>query len=318
MSRRLRLAVDPRTWSSLASDAAWARAGACPAPAVRSPLDAPIAVRWPSRYREQVAESFVEPIKDGLAAIATLTAADIEQPYDGIALIEVDIGGDRRRVAIDYSDLTLVNARCAADVDTYFKFQCLREGYAEIANVRPGGYVASSAFVYANWCRLRSLRRRAAASSDVFGRFGLRWGAEVREAAVRLLEAAPDIAFSGGTRFTQHGRYMREMARSKVCVDMPGQGPFCCRMVDGMAMGCCVVARRQSTVLPVDLRDGVEIVYCRDDLSDLVDLCRAYALDERLRSPIEAAAARYFDEHLHPVRLAEHYLRTLASSDGSA
>jgi hypothetical protein len=313
LSRRLRLAVNPRTWSSFATNAAWSRAGSCAAPDVRLSVDEPIAVRWPLHYHEPVAESFVAPLKDGLAALATIVATDIAQPYAGIVLIDVDIAGERHRIAVDYSDLTDVNAACVAEVHTYFKFQCLGSGYPAIANVQPGGYVASSAFLYANWCRLRALRNRAPASSDVFGRFGLRWGAPVREAAMSLLEADPEIEFSGGTRFTQHGRYMREMARSKVCVDMPGQGPFCCRMVDGLAMGCCIVTKRHSTVLPVDLREGVEILYCADDLSDLADLCKAYASDDSKRMPIEAAAAKYFDENLHPVRLAEHYIRTLAA-----
>jgi glycosyltransferase involved in cell wall biosynthesis len=76
-------------------------------------------------------------------------------------------------------------------------------------------------------------------------------------------------------------------------------------------MGCCIVAAPHRVEMPVELRDGVEIVYCNEDLGDLAELCATYAQHESRRAPIEAAAARYFDEHLHPVRMAERYLRVV-------
>jgi hypothetical protein len=260
-----------------------------------------------------VAESFVRPIKDGLEMITELVPAELHQPYDGIVLLEAEIAGVRRPIAIDYGDWTSVNLRCAESVNTYFKLQHLRDGYPNVDNVVPGGYVANLAFLYAHWCRLRALRQNSPFASEVFGRFGLRWGAHLREAAMNILRDDPRIDFSGGVRPTRHSRYLREMARSRVCLDLPGQGPFCCRMVEGLAIGACIIATRHATVLPTDLRAGVEIVYCQDDLSDLADLCEMYVFDDTKREPVEMAAAKYFDENLHPVRLAEHYLNTLTA-----
>jgi hypothetical protein len=314
LSRRLRMAADPATWTTLASDARWSRAGACPAPEVSLHLGAPATVRWPTHYEHPIAESFVGPIREGLAALAAIEPADIEQPHKGIVVIEIDLGDGPRRVAIDYYDFTFINEQCAAEVDTYFKFQHERDGYPGFENIRPGGYVATSPFLSAHWCRLRALRRRESATSDVFGRFGLRWSAPIRESAIEILRSDERLDFSGGSKPVQQSRYMREMARARVCVDMPGQGPFCCRLVENMAIGSCVVARRHSTVLPADLRDGIEVVYCREDLSDLGDLCAEYAHDESLRRSVEEGASRYYDEHLHPVRIAEHYLRTLGNA----
>jgi glycosyltransferase involved in cell wall biosynthesis len=174
--------------------------------------------------------------------------------------------------------------------------------------VSPGGYITDKPFLYAHWCRLRALRGRSRATSEVFGRYGLRFGGPVREAAIEQLRADERFDYSGGTRRTHHTRYLREMARAGVCVDLPGQGPFCCRLVEGLAMGCFIVAARHAAEMPVQLRDGVEIVYCQEDLSDLADLCAEYAHEEGRRQPLEAAAARYFDENLHPVRMAERYL----------
>jgi glycosyltransferase involved in cell wall biosynthesis len=149
----------------------------------------------------------------------------------------------------------------------------------------------------------------------VFGRYSLKFGGPLRTAAIERLRSDGRLDYSGGTRRTHHTRYLREMARARVCVDLPGQGPFCCRLVEGLAMGCLIVAPRHAAEMPVELRDRVEVVYCREDLSDLADLCAEYVQDESLREPVEAAAARYFDEHLHPARLAERYLRIIREGE---
>jgi hypothetical protein len=175
--------------------------------------------------------------------------------------------------------------------------------------VWPGGYIADKPFLYAHWCRLRALRESSRPTSEVFGRYGLQFGGPVRAAAIERLRSDGRFDYGGGTRRTHHTRYLREMARARVCVDLPGQGPFCCRLVEGLAMGCLMVAAPHAAEMPVELRDRVEVVYCQEDLSDLADLCAEYANDESLRAPVEAAAARYFDDHLHPVRMAERYLR---------
>jgi Glycosyl transferases group 1 len=306
---RLKIAADPGTWTALASNARWRRDGPCPTPSAQLGSGPPAVVRWPLQYEHPLGGIFTRPIREGFDAVASVVAADIPQAYKGIVMIEIDHGDGPRRVAIDYYDFTFVNHQCAGEVDTYFKLQYQPGGYPEFANVQPGGYVTDKPFLYAHWCRLRALRHQARPTSDVFGRFGLSFAGPVRGSAIEMMQSERRIVYSGGTRRTQHSRYLREMARARVCIDLPGQGPFCCRLIEGLAMGCCIVAARHAGEMPVMLRDGVEIVYCEEDLSDLADLCVAYAQDESKRAPIEAAAARYFDENLHPVRMAERYLR---------
>lgn len=263
------------------------------------------------RYEHRVAGFFLQPIKEGFQALGTVLPAEIPQPHKGIVTIEVDHGEGPRRVAIDYYDFTFVNRECADEVDAYFKLQYRRGGYPEHTNVSPGGYVTDKPFLYAHWCRLRALRRQERPTSDVFGRYWLRFAGPLRETAIEKLRADRRFDYSGGTRRTHHARYLREMARARVCVDLPGQGPFCFRLVEGLAVGCFIIAARHAAEMPVELRDGGEIVYCDEDLGNLADLCAEYVHDEDRRRPIEAAAARYFDEHLHPVRMAERYLRVL-------
>jgi hypothetical protein len=314
----MRLAADPSTWTAMAGNARWRRKGSCPAPPVAQDGRPAAHVRWPRSYEHPIAAFFVRPIREGFESIATVTVAEIPQAHKGIVVIEVDLGEGPRRVALDYYDFTLVNAQCAAEVDAYFKFQYQLGGYPGFENVWPGGYITDKPFLYAHWCRLRALRRRARPATEVFGRYGLTFGGPVRAAAIERLRSDGRFDYTGGTRRTHHTRYLREMARARVCVDLPGQGPFCCRLVEGLAMGCLIVSARHAAEMPVGLRDRVELVYCEEDLSDLADLCAEYAHDESLRAPVEAAAARYFDEHLHPARMAERYLRVLGGSGARA
>src|SRR4029077_9133550 len=123
---------------------------------------------------------------------------------------------------------------------------------------------------------------------------------ELRGRAIEILAADRRFRFVGGARLAEQLRYLREMARARVCVDLPGQGPFCYRLVEALALGCCVVAAPHRAVLPVPLRAGMEIAYCAPDLSDLAAVCCRYVEDVDARRALGFAAAAYFDRHLHP------------------
>ncbi len=268
-------------------------------------------VTWPLAYQHPNAGPFVRAAKQGLSIVADLSHGEIAQPYEGVVLLEISCGSGQRKVALDYFDRTHVNERCAADVDVYFKMQHLREGYPDQSHVAPGGYVTGSLFLYRNWCRLRASHRRSRSQVDVFGRFGLRFSRDLRCRALALVSGDPRFTFAGGTKHTKESWYLREMARARVCIDLPGQGPFCFRLVELMAMGCCVIGPRHAARLPVELRPGIEIVHCADDLHDLPDLCAQYSADEDARTTIGDAAAAYFDRHLYPTQLARYYIETV-------
>jgi hypothetical protein len=310
----IRKLADWRTWLALGADARWQLGGPCPPPRVSDGDrgSSRAIITWPTDYQHPNAAPFVRPIEAAFSATAQIRHAKIPQPYEGIVLIDIDVGDGSRRIALDYFDFTHVNERCAADVAVYFKMQHSREGYsADMPHVFPGGYVTVSLYLYRHWCRLRDLRWRTTPQVDVFGRFGLRYSADVRRRALDLLSAEPRIEFAGGTKATKHSWYLREMARARVCLDLPGQGPFCCRLVECLAMGCCVIGPRHATMLPVELRPEVEIVHCADDLTDLAEVCVRYVRDPSASAAIGRAAAAYFDRHLHPVRLARYYVETV-------
>ena len=101
---------------------------------------------------------------------------------------------------------------------------------------------------------------------------------------------------------------MREICASLVCVDLPGRGPFCYRLVECLAVGSCVVAPRHATVLHAPLEDGQHIAFAREDLEDLAEISHRYAVDEVARLRVQAGAMQYFDRYLRPTQLAGYYL----------
>jgi hypothetical protein len=254
---------------------------------------------------------FAEPVRAGLSALVAVEPSVIPQPYKGIVVLTVECAGREFGVAVDTYDSTALQQECLAEVSLYFKMQYLREGYGD-ERVVPGGYIAGTRALYDHHARFRGLRRRPY-KFDVYGRFGTMFSAEVRRRAVEVLQADRRFAFTGGTSLSHHVKSLREAARARVCIDMPGQGPFCFRLVEYLAMGCCVIAPRHRTRMHAELVDGEHIVYCREDLSDLTDLCARYVEDDPARETVAANAARFYDEHLAPTQLADYYLRCISA-----
>jgi Glycosyl transferases group 1 len=316
MRKRQSKIFDWRSWIACAADFGWRVAAPCAQPALsHTNPELSVIVTWPSKYQHPNAAPFVESLLAGLATMGRVHRAYIPQPYEGIVLLTVDAGYGPQRVAIDYFDFTHVNEQCVREVDVYFKMQYRRQGYgANFSHVIPGGYVASSMYVYRYWCYLRRLHRQGKPIADVFGRFGLRYATEVRARAIEILTSDPRVAFAGGTSSRKYTWYLREMARARVCLDLPGQGPFCYRLVEALAMGSCVVGPPHETALPVRLRPGVEIVHCAPDLSDLADLCAYYVHNAAACASVGRAAAQYFDEHLHPLALAAYYVESVRTA----
>jgi hypothetical protein len=312
LANRARKLISPSSLHAAASARAWRLLHGSCEPAGQDPRVAQGAptVHWPTRYEWRNAGTWVQPVRQGLSGFTRVESRRLAQPYKGLVLFEVAYPGmEPVSVALDYYDYTFVNEECLAQVGAYFKMQYLSGGYGD-ERVVPGGYVASDSSMYDCYCRLRALAQRGP-RVDVYGRFGTLFGAELRRSAVERLRADERFSYGGGTSLVSHMRSMREAARASVCVDLPGNGPLCHRLIDYLAIGACIVAPRHPAILHSRLREGENIAYCREDLSDLEDVCARYAADAQARERISAGAARFFDEHLTRPRLAAYYLTTL-------
>jgi hypothetical protein len=239
---------------------------------------------------------------------------DLPQPHDGVVSFEWESDGRRYPVALDYWDYPEVNERCAAEAALIFKMQHRRGGYG-LENVVPGGFVPAlprgRPGLYRMLPRVRRERERRAFRCDVYGRFSVRYATETRRRAFRLLSAQSRLSYEGSLRVTGYGRYLLEAARSRVCLDLPGNGDLCHRLVEYLAIGVCVVGIRHRTELHVPLEEGRQIVYVADDLSDLVEVCERLAHDSKVREEMAREARGFFDRYLHRDQLAAYYLNQL-------
>lgn len=278
-----------------------------------------VSIRWPRRYNHRLSRSFGNQVREGLRRIAPFEFADVRQPNHGVVFaFEAVIDGRSYRIGFDSTDSNAVRKDAGTEYDLYLKAQFNRDGY-ESPNVVPAGYPIPRVDTYLDIAGLRSLADKRDFQFDVYGRFGVapnRRNSDIREKAIKLLAEAQFTCFSGRLGRVPYAEFMREIAQSQVCIDLPGHGFLCYRLVQYMAVGACVISPPNKNRLPVLLEDRVNIVYTKPDLSDLVELCRYYCANDEERDRIAANSRSYFDRHLHRDRLVEFYLDTIRDRFG--
>lgn len=320
----LKSALSLAVWRNLAEEAdALARARRCP-PVVASPawsVDddalAPLHIRWPKTYEWPDAGKWVHPVGHAMGRRVPTTRADIAQDARGSVIFELRDGSTTHRVVIDYRDDAAIHDAAADGALVYFKMQHRREGYGR-PNVVPGGYVPDIPKIYRYLPYLRSLRDRREYEFDVYGRFSLRFAPDVRGRAVQLLNEQHRFAFEGGLKMIGRAAFLKELTRARIAIDLPGNGAFCHRLVNGLAIGCCIVGPRPTNDFPAPIDDGVHAAWTRPDLADLVERCDHYLTHDGEREAMAAAARDWFDRHLHPDAMAAYYLRVLVDALAAA
>jgi hypothetical protein len=273
-----------------------------------------VEVLWPRRYEWPNAVAWVGPLRGGIACHARVIEADIPQRHKGIVVFRVKIDGDLHDVALDYSDYPEYDQVLLDTVPLYLKMQC---PIGADARVLPGGFGPRSRQIYRYLKRLRRIRAKADFKFDVYGRFGADRAQRIRSQAVAMLSSQHRIAYEGGLKLRAYPSYLREIAYARLCLDLPGNGALCFRRFDYLSVGSCVIGPRPMARLPVAPIDSQDVVYCSDDLSDLVDLCEHYIADHAAREAIAANARAYFDRFLHPRQLGAYYLRTALRALGA-
>lgn len=271
-----------------------------------------IKIHWPRTLQWQYAVGWVEPLFWGLGSHVPIKLVDIPQTLKGCVIIELHRGERGYRVGIncsDYPDVAHFGTPGAA-LDFEFKMQYRKGGYGE-SRIVPGGFISD--FMLVDWYARgpRRERERQQFHWDVYGRFGLQFATEVRSKAIKLLQGQSRVGFYGGARKVEFPEFLREIAQSRVCIDLPGNGPFCFRLVNYLAVGACIVSVPHATTMPVPLVDRQHIVYTKPDMSDLVDLCEQYIHDAPAREAIARQSREYYRRHLYWRSLGNYYLRTM-------
>ena len=268
-----------------------------------------VSILWPVKYQWELANTWVNPLRQGFRKYVHVMSADIPQSYGGIVLVEMWIHGTKHNVAIDYADRPDINEGCARSCLLYFKMQFSCDGYC-FENVIPGGFIPFNDDIYTYLPKVRRLADKKSCSYDVYGRFGLEFAQDIRRRACSILASQNHFRWEGSLQVKRYCLSLWEIAHSKICIDLPGNGDFCFRLIDYMAVGTCVIAARHRTSLHVPLVEGKHIVYMKDDLSDLVDLCRFYLEKDNAREALCNNSRSYFDKYLHRDQLAAYYLHS--------
>jgi hypothetical protein len=159
----------------------------------------------------------------------------------------------------------------------------------------------------------RKIRELAAPSYDVYGRFGT--SAEKqdirRDAIARLTDHRNGFGFHGGSGAVWWGEYMDEICRARVCLDLPGRGELCYRLIECLAVGACVIGPDLAAELPVQPQPGAHLIRVPRSLDGLVDGCEQLLGDASMRRAISRAAEEYFDRYLALEQLGGYYVDTI-------
>ncbi len=148
------------------------------------------------------------------------------------------------------------------------------------------------------------------------------WAVEsdpIRTQALALIENRWDCRNNGTERnqtfrkYSRKGRdYLRALLEAKITLNFRGVGWDTLRYWEVTGLGRFLLSQKPQIVIPNNFRDGKEIVFCKDDLSDLVELSDYYLQNEKAREEIARAAHDWsLKYHTHRCR-AETVLKTVS------
>jgi hypothetical protein len=147
------------------------------------------------------------------------------------------------------------------------------------------------------------------------------WASEshpIRTKALEILAGQFDCDQNGTSKnkkmshFTYKGkRYSEELAKCRIALSLRGGGWDTLRYWEIPAHGPLMVSQRLDIVIPNDFEDRKQIVFCNDDLSDLIDICKYYLAHEDESLKIAQAAYEHLKIYHTHIRRAEYILQSL-------
>lgn len=309
--RRLAANAHPRSLLDRGIELAWRTLPGPPpiAPPLTWPVDRDalrdVTIRWP--HVEWKARRLIgEQVRFWLGRYVRTVDADIPQRFDRVITFEVDIAGRRHQVMVETSDYAELNEDAYAAAPLYFKMEFAKDGYGDRDRLLPGGYTPNDLAIYRYLPRLRRLRDEAPPLYEVSGRYGL--SMEKRRRPMEILRHSTRFTYYGGEGKVRYSRYLREVARSRVCIDLPSMSSVTFRMIDYLAIGTCIVGPPHTNRMIEPFEDGVHVAYCQPDYSDLEAVCARLLDDDAARRALVRNSRAFFDRNLHPDQLGAYYL----------
>ena len=128
------------------------------------------------------------------------------------------------------------------------------------------------------------------------------WAVEshpIRKQVFDLVKPLYDCATNGtipnqvAKQYKRKGRfYFEELKRTRISLNFRGGGWDTLRFWEIMALESFMISQRPGIIIPNDFTEGEEIIYCKDDLSDLQSLCDYYLKHDDARCSIALKAKR--------------------------
>ena len=116
------------------------------------------------------------------------------------------------------------------------------------------------------------------------------------------------VKYVGGPSKVRYSRFLREAAHARICIDVPGNADVCCRLVDYLAIGACVIGLKPRTEFQSPIVDRKHIIFAKPDLSDLDRLCEYYMEHDQEREQISRNSREFFEKYLHRDQIAAYFL----------
>lgn len=147
------------------------------------------------------------------------------------------------------------------------------------------------------------------------------WAVEswpIRSQALDILSGKFDCKDNGTGRnqkFSKYKRkgefYLEELARCKIVLNFRGGGWDTMRYWEVPAVGSFMISQKPQLEIPNNFEHQKHIVFCRDDLSDLIELCEYYLKNDTAREQIAANGKSHLLQYHTDVKRAEHIIKTI-------
>ena len=147
------------------------------------------------------------------------------------------------------------------------------------------------------------------------------WAVESHAIRVRALDMLTNKfdCNSNGTernqKFSKYKRkgefYLQELARCKVVLNFRGVGFDTMRYWEVPAVGSFMISQRPKFMIPNNFEHEKHVVFCQDDLSDLIGLCEYYLKNDEAREQIAVNGKNHLLKYHTDVKRAEYIIQTI-------
>lgn len=142
--------------------------------------------------------------------------------------------------------------------------------------------------------------------------------APIRTQALTLIQDKYDCKSNGTSlnqSFKEYNRrglfYLEELQACKVVLNFRGGGWDTLRYWEVPALGTFMISQKPQIVIPNEFEHKQNIVYCKDDLSDLTELIDYYLANEKERETLAKASFEHLKKYHSDVARANYVLQMI-------